>query len=167
MKPQYNETTTIEDFLNTPEGDNNNNWLTRELSGGVRGIVDETHFQIAKEVLRRKCLVGVTSDLFTSMERMMKYFGWGSDDSASDIKNCRFHIDEDKDLDRLYVDVKEDSPEWDLIASRNQYDMRLHEFVELLFHEQGKYFSNLTTDMAHGLSTASASGVETSEPNTH
>lgn len=65
-----------------------NNWMVRFLTNELTGIVTEEHLDIAKEIVRRKVLVGLTLDMENSFSRFMHYLGWSIDTLSVDQQQC-------------------------------------------------------------------------------
>mmetsp|Transcript_141 Transcript_141/g.198 ORF Transcript_141/g.198 Transcript_141/m.198 type:complete len:514 (+) Transcript_141:81-1622(+) len=51
------------------------NWMTRYLSRNIAGVLDETHLQLAMDILREKCLVGLVDEMEESFRRISLFFG--------------------------------------------------------------------------------------------
>ena len=51
-----------------------NNWMTRFLSNTFKRDLNNDDLEVAKEVLRRKCLVGLMSQKAESFDRIQQYF---------------------------------------------------------------------------------------------
>jgi hypothetical protein len=43
----------------------------------------------------------------------------------------------------LLLQVKEGSPEWDALAERNTFDVRLYDYIQVLFNEQKEVIETL------------------------
>ena len=70
----YYKTMTMDAYLN--HGLKENNWMTRFLSDKETGEVYEYDLDVAKKVLKEKCLIGFLYNLEESMKRFEKYFHW-------------------------------------------------------------------------------------------
>mmetsp|Transcript_6181 Transcript_6181/g.9062 ORF Transcript_6181/g.9062 Transcript_6181/m.9062 type:complete len:358 (-) Transcript_6181:237-1310(-) len=53
-----------------------NNWLTRFLVNKPGGALTKKDLILAKELLKRKCLVGLYDDMEVSLAKFDRYFGW-------------------------------------------------------------------------------------------
>jgi len=131
---------TIEDYFRG--GIAENNWMTRFLTGElIKGELDEYDLDLAKEILRRKCLVGLLKEKGESFARVETYFGWHLKSEAD--RECH-----EKKLDWLWPlkhrheDVQEGTELWDLIMRQNVYDVQLYEYAQLLFKEQAQFFQS-------------------------
>jgi len=129
---------TIEEYFKNGMGENN--WMTRFLSNQLtKGKLTEKDLQVAKEVLRRKCLIGLLSEKGESFARFEKYFGWSPKSDAD--KECH----EKKlqwawPLKHRHDEVEEGSELWNLIMESHKFDMKLYEYAQVLFHEQRALF---------------------------
>ena len=112
------------------------NWLTRFLSNELEGNLTLHHLDIAKNILRKKCIVGLFDEKTESLLRLKRFFGWKLRD-----REC---------LDRLlnwgwsnknaHLALEEGSIAWDLLARHNRFDMQLYLYSQLLFEEQTALF---------------------------
>ena len=116
------------------------NWMTRFLSNELSKELDEGHVEIAKGVIRRKCLVGLLSEKGESFARFEAYFGW------------RLHSDKEREchdkklqyawpLKHRHDTVEEGTEVWNLIAEHNKYDIALYEYAKEVYQLQGSLFS--------------------------
>ncbi len=130
---------SIETFFSQNRGENN--WKVRFLTNQLtKPYVDETDFNLAKEVLSRKCLVGLLADKEESMERFSKHFGW--DLGTGKAHQCaKKKLQWDWSLRHPHeVEVVEGNRLWNLIVEQNFYDMKLYEYAQALFEEQSAMF---------------------------
>ena len=129
---------TIDEYYKGGMGENN--WMTRFLSNEHTSEIDEGHLEVAKAIIRQKCLVGLMDEKSDSLARFEAYFGWKLRSEAE--RECH-----DKKLNwawplkHRHDDVEEGSDLWNLIAEHNKYDVLLYEFAEQLYREQGKMFT--------------------------
>lgn len=117
------------------------NWMVRFLSNELEHDVTEDHLRIAKDVLRRKFLVGLLNQREESFQRFEQYFGWAP--KNKDQRDCR---------DRLiqwgwsnkhsHPQVEEGSVAWDLLYMKNSFDMKLYHYAMVLFNEQATLFES-------------------------
>jgi len=126
---------SLEEFVMTT----GENWMTRTLSQQMTGPIDETHLNYAKEVLRRKFLIGLLDDKTESFRRFEQYFGWNIPSPFA--HNCKNNI--------LYFDwhvknphppLEENDPVWHRVFNMNTWDIHLYEYAVQLFEEQGNLF---------------------------
>lgn len=115
------------------------NWMVRFLSNELERDLTDDHLRIAKEVLSKKCLVGLLNHKEESFQRFEQYFGWAP--KNKDESDCR---------DRLmqwgwsnkhsHPQVEEGSVAWDLLYMKNSFDMKLYHYAVILFNEQTRLF---------------------------
>jgi hypothetical protein len=118
-----------------------NNWMTRFLiNEPTKGELTMDDLNLAKEILRRKCLVGLLREKGESFARFERYFGFP-------LKNDEQKECHEKKLQyawpqkHRHEEVEENTPLWDLIVSHNVYDVELYRYAsEVLFVEQGEIF---------------------------
>jgi len=114
-----------------------NNYLTRHLSGRYGGKLSLHHLDLARELLRRKFVVGIADDLPGSARLFGTYFGWwdGTADAALAAEDCVGNIFGALS-DRSRPSVEEGSEGWKLLMAQNWFDLRLYEYAEHLFRSQ-------------------------------
>jgi len=152
---------SLTDWINSPS------YMTDYMVRTLVGKVD-THFHlvredldVAKEILRRKCLVGLLDEKSESMRRFIKFFGWNAElqrdsimltegeETAEAIQAERWHnqiVKDEECQDRLlhwdwmnkhkHPVVEEGSLEYKLLESKNRYDLELYMYARQLFEEQ-------------------------------
>ena len=131
---------SIEEYFKGGMGDDN--WMTRFLANAKNKVLTDDDLDVAKEVLRRKCVVGLLSEKGESMTRFMKYFGWDKLVRGEKEQDCI-----DKMLDyawpqkHRHEEVEEGSDIWDLIVQKNEYDLKLFDYAKTLFSAQSKLFA--------------------------
>ena len=110
-----------------------NNYLTRLIVNKPGGSLSEADVDMAKEIIRRKCLVGLYDQLEESVERFEKYFGW-VDSGGKDADECKTRVLTQglRKYDVAPV-VAEGTSEWDLLYQQNRWDMELYFFVKQLY----------------------------------
>jgi len=115
-----------------------NNWLVRILSDSMTGAVNETHLEIAKEVLRRKFVVGLIENKRGSFARFDHYFKWKETPGYDAQFGCRKRV-----MDETYVPkhpLSKDSEAYGLLYEQNLYDMKLYDYVRELFKQQSNLY---------------------------
>ena len=127
-----------------------NNWLTRFLVGKKSGALGPEHMVLAKKIVRNKILVGLYTDLETSLSRFDRYFGWTDHAREKDIgfqareetteqaNKCRAAFVEAGDDRHNHPTVEPNSKEWDLIVRQNKYDMELYDYIKQLYKTQAE-----------------------------
>ncbi|GFH51283.1 hypothetical protein CTEN210_07760 [Chaetoceros tenuissimus] len=130
---------SIENFFVKSLGENN--WHVRYLTNQLtKAFVDENDFKLAKEIMRRKVLVGLLSDKDESFARFSKQFKWSSSDPQ--VNECQTRkLQWDWSLRNPHeVEALEGNRLWELISGQNKYDMQLYEYAKVLFEEQRQLF---------------------------
>jgi len=117
------------------------NWMTRFLSNELDGDLNSRHLEIAKAVLRRKCLVGLLEEKSESWLRFQKFFGWQfytkeMSDCQDELLNWKWSSKHRHDL------IQEGSPTWDLLYEHNLLDMELYNYAREVFVEQRSLFQS-------------------------
>lgn len=125
-------------------------YMVRTLVGKVGGNpvpVPLTHddLDVAKEILRRKCVVGLLDEKGASVRRFERFFGWGASargdasPAGGGGEGARQWGDGGECADRLLnwdweekgtrrpdpVEEEEGSTAWKLVESRNQFDIEV------------------------------------------
>jgi hypothetical protein len=130
---------TIDEYFES--GLAENNWMTRYLiNEPTKGELIKADVDMAKEILRKKCLVGLLSNKGESFARFERYFGFPlKDDEQKDCHEKKLQWA--WPLKHRHEEVEENTPLWDLIMTHNVYDMELYHYAsEVLFNEQAKIF---------------------------
>ena len=112
-----------------------NNWMTRFLANQQNGELTLQHETIAKELLRTKFLIGILKYKDTSMSRFESYFGWKVQTQKG--MDCRERLlDWNWSSKNIHPIVDTKSNAYKLLEQQNEYDIRLYEYAEKLFHDQ-------------------------------
>lgn len=124
--------------------------MTRMITDTMEGKVTQQHLQAAKEVIGRKCLVGLLSQMTESMERFAKFFRWEeiksintrhgdiiSKEKDSEGKRKCFRNLLEKGVNRhQYTKFTKTSKVWKYLEEKNVYDIELYEYAEAMYHKQ-------------------------------
>jgi len=127
---------TLEDYALSEFAEHN--WMTRFLTNEMTGMVTTHHLEIAKEILRRKVLVGLTIDMENSFERFGKYLGWNEDPLSKDQKHCLKGYLAGGSNQNKHAIAEEATKGWRILRGNNLLDLELYDYVLQLYHEQGK-----------------------------
>jgi len=106
------------------------NFIVRSMVDKKKGYLDEQDLEAAKDILRRKCIIGLTNKRDESMERFQAYFGWK-------------HVLEDQCKDKLLTLGTIDpifevgSSAYNILMAKNMYDLELYRYAVFLFKQQG------------------------------
>lgn len=116
------------------------NWMTRRLIHKMNPGFKLTQgdLRLAKEILRQKALVLLTSGMDQSAFRMAQYFGW---DMSGDQRWCIEKYSHREPVNQNPHPLpSKDSPEWAAIRDKNLLDVDLYRYALSLYHDQqGKF----------------------------
>lgn len=116
-----------------------NNWMLRFLTGEMTGDLTERHLDVAKELLRTYCLVGLMEEKAESIRRFESYLGFAY--RGPEGRDCRDkYLHWDYGNKHEHPTVEEGSTAWKLLYRNNELDMKLYEYALEVFQEQGKLF---------------------------
>mmetsp|Transcript_37449 Transcript_37449/g.43595 ORF Transcript_37449/g.43595 Transcript_37449/m.43595 type:complete len:664 (-) Transcript_37449:132-2123(-) len=115
------------------------NWITRFLVNKRRGELTLNDLLVAKEVLRRKFLVGLISQFDDTVVRFESYFSLTLNAKSRGCQN--YLINMKGDNKNNHRQSKKGSEAWDILFMLNQYDIQLYEYAEQLFVEQADLVS--------------------------
>merc|ERR1711862_62952 len=143
---EFMKNMTFEEYLRMKTVENN--WLTCTLTNTDKRELNETHVQLATDILARKCLVGMTDNFNTSVYRFQQYFNWKIDDSR---KGCLKRLIFDSPINQLSAVVRdhelaklqEGDDAWNILLETNKLDLQLYENAVKIFQDQGKLFPNV------------------------
>lgn len=113
-----------------------NNWMVRFLTDTPTGPLDTHHILLAREILRRKFLIGLLSNMDDSMTRFGWYFGW-NELEHSNVQECVRHAWTNK---QTHPQIEEGSEMWNALLDVNYYDMELYMYARELYQQQRLLF---------------------------
>lgn len=125
---------TLAEFIQTY----GENWMVRSLTGCMSGPLETIHLNTAKEILRRKFLIGILDEKTESLRRFEEYFGWKFPSPvAQTCKNSMFYFEwhSGNPHPKLEDEVVETK-----IRTLNKWDIDLYEYGKQLFDEQKQIF---------------------------
>lgn len=123
-----------------------NNWMTRQLSNTLGGELTEENLSKAMEVIRRKFLVGLMSQIEPTMARAEKFFRWTFHVNPPNQEACRERLmsgGANSNKANKKEGPKEGDEAWTLLAHQNNFDLRLYSYIEQLFVEQEAFVQDL------------------------
>uniref|UniRef100_A0A7S2H5V4 Sulfotransferase domain-containing protein n=1 Tax=Helicotheca tamesis TaxID=374047 RepID=A0A7S2H5V4_9STRA len=127
-----------------------NNWMTRQLSNTFEGDLNDDHLKIAMEVIRRKFLVGLMTEIEKTMERFERFFRWTYHVNPPNQENCRERLLSGGSNKNASGNKKEKPKEGDdayeLLRWQNLYDLQLYNYIVQLFEEQEQFVANVPPD---------------------
>ncbi|KAL3805043.1 hypothetical protein HJC23_003271 [Cyclotella cryptica] len=122
---------SIENFYK--QGLAENNWMTRFLTNQLtKAELTDEDLELAKNILKRKFLIGLLEEKTQSFERFQKYFGWSLPDDGCIQKKIEWTWP----MKHRHVSVEEGSDAWFLIRAQNEYDIQLYEYAKEIFVQQ-------------------------------
>ncbi len=139
---------TIEQYATSDKIENN--WLTRQLSNQLSGDLEEVHVQKAMEVIRRKFLVGLMTEMEKTMTRLERYFRWTYHVNPENQEKCREKLlsgGSNSNSKNKKAKPKEGDEAWNLLAAQNQHDLQVWGYIEALFNEQEEYVRDIPADI--------------------
>jgi len=120
------------------------NWMTRMLLNKMSGRLVSQDLYIAMEILKRKFIVGLESDMEESMKRFEFYFGWSSPLSNAQECKAKYLLNSSGSNKNNHPAIVPGSQEWNLVADRNRFDIELYGLAkDLFFGSQAKMFNEL------------------------
>merc|ERR1719491_272239 len=111
--------------------------MVRSLVNKMEGYLNMDDLALAKEILRKKFLIGLLSEKHESMKRFEIFFGWTSLALKPGVADCEERLlswgwsNKNK-----HPKVEPDSKAYKLIKSKNELDIQLYEYAKQLFDEQ-------------------------------
>jgi hypothetical protein len=123
--------------------------MTRQLSGQLGGELTEANLQKAMEVVRRKFVVCLMTQIEPSMTRFEKFFRWKFKVNPPNQEACRAKFmgtGSNSNKANKKPLPKEGEPAWDLLAHQNNFDLQLYKYIEQLFVEQEAFISGMPDD---------------------
>jgi len=116
-----------------------NNWMTRFLVGKMIGMLERIDVDIAKEILRRKVLIGLVVDVEGSVTRFNKYFGYDNNSPPSkELQDCMDTFLKSGSNKNVHTLIEEGGIAWRILRANNLFDLELYEYALQLYEEQGK-----------------------------
>lgn len=139
---------TLEEYAKS--GFIEDNWMVRVLSNEMNEDVGEHHLDLARHVLGRKCLIGLTERFEDSIKRFSNYFDWGKDIEQVNLDMCQSDFEvfkhvENKNLSGVdngginKKDYAEGTELYNLLKAKNELDFQLYKYAESLYGRQSLY----------------------------
>jgi hypothetical protein len=116
------------------------NWMTRQIVGksSKKETLTRDDLEHAKQLMARKCLIGVIDHYQESIQRFSAYFGWsGTDQCLEDL----FHAaNGGKRNSNEHPKLEHGSDEWKSVVEKHLFDMELYTHALHLFKKQKNLF---------------------------
>ena len=120
---------------------NDSDWMTRFLSNKRQERIGPEHLQLAKEILRTKCLVGLYDEMEESFQLFQDYFGWvAANEKSNGMCHAEIIANEHERGAQIFekvghlIDVESD--EYQVLYNYNKYDIQLYWYAVEVFKEQ-------------------------------
>ena len=124
-------------------------WMTRAHAGkeGAGEVLTPGDMRAAKEVLRRKAVIGMHGDLLGAMRHYARHFGWDDASNGGRLTDKTLACFESTILegmgreargasDLVDEDALEGSAAWRRIMERNKFDWELYAYSQHLYSFQ-------------------------------
>lgn len=101
--------------------------------------MNKADIQVAKEILKRKFVVGLHDQLQDSIDRFEKFFGWQITEEARECQSAELERESSAQYNQ-YLNRKHPGltpAALDAIKSKNEYDLELFEYGKFMFKHQG------------------------------
>eukprot|EP00986_Skeletonema_menzelii_P002746 scaffold771_cov147-Skeletonema_menzelii.AAC.14 len=131
------------------------NWMTRMLVNATEGPLTPSHYQVAKEIFGRKCLVGLMDHFEESMGRFSKFFRFETTHSINtknkeetanfveERKQCAHKL-ATKGVNRhQYAKMAHDSVAWKELERKNTHDIELYNYAKAMYYQQAVVYEDL------------------------
>lgn len=140
---------SLKQYANIPYDRAEFNFLTKTLSnnpGPTTALLTNADLDVAKEVLRRKAVVGLLTEKGDSLLRFEKYFGW--EFGTGESRTCEEELLHWEWMNQgagagNMGDIDPTGEGRAMLERRNWFDIQLYEYAEALFVDQRKFFLNL------------------------
>lgn len=127
---------SIEDYAISEFAEDN--WMVRFLTNKMTGMVTRDDLEVAKEILRRKVIVGLVLDIRSAMERFLNFFGWDYNTLTTEQQQCMNKYLTSGSNQNAHAMVEEGTMGWRILRANNLLDLELYDYVLQLYEEQGK-----------------------------
>jgi len=133
---------TLEEYANSDLVESN--LIVRMLTNKASGPINPDDLQMAKSILQQKFVVGLSSKMDESLDRIQKYFGWEAVDHYrlgvfQRIKDCKAQYLSSNHVAKYAVPhspIEVGSSEWDILSIKNWADIALYEFALDVYRDQ-------------------------------
>lgn len=132
---------SLDEFVTSRHSDKD--WVTRFLINKRQVPLSPEDLELAKEILRRRCLIGLHEYIEQSITLFEEYFGWAVNGlgATKAHKNCMNQVilkenSYARDAYHGVGNVEKGSDVYNKIVELNSYDMQLYWYAFDLFKEQ-------------------------------
>ena len=127
---------SIEDYAISEFAEDN--WMTRFLTGKMTGLLIRDDLEVAREILRRKVIIGLILDVRSAVERFLHYFGWNFNSLSPEQQQCLNAYLSSGSNKNAHDIVEEGTMGWRILKANNLLDLELYDYVLQLYEEQGQ-----------------------------
>jgi hypothetical protein len=133
-RPEYKDI-TLQDYV---ERDGYyDNWMVRMLTNAKLGGLNEGHLDLAKKILKRKFIIGISDQMMETFRRLEMFFGWKEMKAGC----VDFHLNSAPSNKNKYPELDQGDVVWTIIATKNKYDMALYYYALELCEYHQSYMS--------------------------
>ena len=112
------------------------NWMVRQLTGTMPNeILNETHLERAKEVVRTKIFVGISTQLEETIRQLQLYYGWEEQKPF-----CAFNFINAPTNANHHPKLERGGEVWSAVAEIEKWDLALYYYSLELFSGQRERF---------------------------
>lgn len=130
-------TMSLTKWIKSPEI--KDNWVTRQLTNEMDGALTAAHLETAKEILRRRCIIGLLESKDESIRRFLAFFKLQlNTDKAVECQDRILHWGWRNKISHVVLDI--DSPVYQMLGEMNAFDMEIYHFAQKLFVHQANLF---------------------------
>ncbi|KAL3777157.1 hypothetical protein ACHAW5_000144 [Stephanodiscus triporus] len=121
-RPEFNDI-TLQEYVETDGY--YDNWMVRMLTNAKLGGLNEGHLDLARSILERKFVVGLSDHMDEAFRHFEMYFGWKEEKAGCvDLHLHSAPLNKNK-----YPDLEQGGAVWTVIANKNKYDMALYYYA--------------------------------------
>jgi len=121
------------------------NFITRSLINKMEEDLVEKDFETAREILKRKCLVGLINQIEESVRRFDSYFGFRNVDKEISKDCVEGYLNRGSNKN-IHLDLPVHTSMYKELVRKNSMDIKLHKYAVELFQEQASMFGNTNSD---------------------
>ena len=121
-RPEFNDITLMEYVEMDGYYDN---WMVRMLTNAKLGGLNDGHLELARSILERKFVVGMSEHMDETFRHFEMYYGW----KEKKVGCVQFHLHSAPSNKNKYPDLEQGGEVWMVIANKNKFDMSLYYYA--------------------------------------